>query len=289
MNLIDWLPSITTTGLVTIVLWLCRNLIATRLTKSVQHEFDTKLESVRTNLRESEEMFRADLRAKENEISSLRSGAMSAMSSRQIALDKRRLEAVDQLWSAFTALGPAKNVAVVIAPYNFDKVLEESARDPKLREAFTMMGSLVDVKKIDLSDSTRARPFVSPMAWAIFSAYQAIVMRGVAKVELIKSGLGKNFLDNEVTARLVKAALPHHEEYIDKYGDSGYHLLLDELEVKLLNEIQKMQAGVESDKASIEQAAEILKLSNEVLNSSKQDSELMKDELRAVATKVTQA
>ncbi|MBI3902634.1 MAG: hypothetical protein HY306_06785 [Nitrosomonadales bacterium] len=108
----EWLPPISTTAIFGLVLWLGRNLIATRLTKSVQHEFDTKLESLRTELRKNEELFRADLRAKEAEIAVLRSGAMTAMASRQVAFDKRRLEAIDQLWSAFIALGPAKWILV---------------------------------------------------------------------------------------------------------------------------------------------------------------------------------
>lgn len=266
----DWYPALTTTSLLVIALWFGRKLIEIRLTKSVQHEFDTKLESLRAKLKENEELFKAELRTKEVEIASLRSGAMTAMASRQIALDKRRLEAVDQLWSAFTALWPAKGLTLMIAPFDFDKVVEESARDPKLREAFAMLENLNDPKKIGSINAIRERPFVSPMAWAIFSAYQSIVMQGVAKCALIKSGIGKNFLDKDAIAKLVKAALPHYEEYINKYGDSAYHYLLDELEEKLLDELQKILAGAELDKASVAQAAEILKLSNEIMASSKQ-------------------
>ncbi len=100
MNFFDWVPwvtSITTTSVFAGILYLCRKLIETRLTHSVKHEFDKKLELVR-----------ADLRSKEVEIAALRGGALSAMASRQITLDKRRLEAVDQLWMAVTALAPAK-------------------------------------------------------------------------------------------------------------------------------------------------------------------------------------
>jgi len=37
-----------------VALWLTRNLILTRLTNSVEHEFNAKLETLRTQLRESE-------------------------------------------------------------------------------------------------------------------------------------------------------------------------------------------------------------------------------------------
>ena len=80
MNEVDWLPSITTTSLFALALWLSRKLFVTRLTRSVGHEFDKQLEALRS-----------DLHAREAEIEALRSGALTAIASRQIALDKRVL------------------------------------------------------------------------------------------------------------------------------------------------------------------------------------------------------
>ena len=260
-----WVPSIVTTGLLALALWLGRKLISTRLVKGVEHEFSAKLEAVRAEFREKEEVLKADLRTKESEISDLRSGAMTAMASRQIALDKRRLEAVDQLWSAVTALAGAKGISALMAVMKFDAVAEEAARSAKLREMFTAMGSGFDITKVDLSGAAKARPFVSPMVWALFSAYQAIAMQAVVKLQIIKSGIGaKDFFDKDTVAKLVKAALPHQAEYIDKYGDTGYHYLLDELEGSLLTAARKMLAGEETDRANVERAAEILRLSSEL-------------------------
>lgn len=87
MSLIDWLPAITTSSLFAAALWIGRHLILTRLTKSVEYEFGQKIEALRAQLREGEERLKADLRAKEIEIAALRSGAMTALASRQIAVD----------------------------------------------------------------------------------------------------------------------------------------------------------------------------------------------------------
>lgn len=260
-----WTPSIVTTGLLAFALWLGRKLIAARLLKSVEYEFNAKLESVRAEFREKEEILKADLRSKENEITDLRSGAMTAMASQQMALDKRRLEAVDQLWSAITALAGAKGISAFMAVMKFEAVAEEAARNPRFREMFTVMGAAFDPNKVDLGGAAKARPFVSPMAWALFSAYQAIAMQAVAKLQIIKSGIGaKDLLDKDAVPKLVKAALPHQAAYIDKYGDAGYHYLLEELEEALLTALRKMLAGEETDRASVERAGEILKLSNEL-------------------------
>lgn len=92
MTFLDWVLSTgSTTGLIGALAWLSRNLIETRLRASVQHEFNEKLETLRADLRKSEERFKSDLRAKESEIEALRSGALSGLISRQVVLDKRRL------------------------------------------------------------------------------------------------------------------------------------------------------------------------------------------------------
>jgi hypothetical protein len=219
MDLISWLPSITTTSLLALALWLGRRLIETRLTKTVEHEFNTRLEALRAEFRTKEELLRADLRSKETEIAALRSGAMTAMASRQMALDKRRLEAVDQLWSAVTALGSAKAVSAFMAVVKFDAAAEEAAKNPKVREMFALMSTGFDPTKIDSSGSARARPFVSQMTWALFAAYQAIATQAVLKLQIIKLGVGANLLDKNAVSRLVKAALPHHAESVDRFGE----------------------------------------------------------------------
>lgn len=220
-NELQWLPSIITTGAFGAVLWLARNLIATRLTKSVEHEFNEKLEALRAELREKEEVLKADLRSKENEIAALRSSAITAMSSRQVALDSRRLEAVDQLWSAVTTIAGAKWVSSLMAVTKFEAVAEEATRNVKVRDMFRLMTGTFDTAKIDLSGAAKARPFISPMAWALFSAYQAIAMHAVVKAKIIETGVGKDVLDTSAMVKLVKAALPHRAECIDAYGDAA--------------------------------------------------------------------
>ena len=259
-----WIPSIVTMGALGFALWFGRELIATWLFKNVEYKFDAKLEAVRDEFRKQEEVFKTDLRLKENEIIGLRSGVMTAMISRQMALDKRRLEAVDELWSAVTALAGAKSISSFMAVTKFDAVAKEAVRNPEVREMFTTMGAAFDPNKLDRSGPEKARPFVSPMAWALFSAYQAIVMQAVLKVQIIKSGIGADLLDKKAVSKLVKAALPHQSEFIDKYGDARYHYLLEELEEALLAALRKMLAGEETDRANLDRANNILRLSKEL-------------------------
>lgn len=265
MDITAWFPSLTTTALFAAALWLGRSIISTRLTRSVEHEFNTKLTSIQSQMRESEERLKAELRAKETEIAALRGGALTAMSSRQITLDKRRLEAVDQLWTSVTALGPARTIAALMSSISFEKAAPITERDPKARQVFEIMGAAFDLKNLDLSGASKARPFLSPMVWATFSALQAVVMHAVMQWHILKSGLGsKDFTNNEAISKLIKVALPHYSDYIDKFGPSAYYYLLEALDDRLLREIQQMLSGVEADKNSIERAAEIVRQSNVV-------------------------
>lgn len=261
MTFTEWIIStLSTATLLGIVAWLSRHLILTRLKASVEHEFDTKLETLRGYLRKSEESFKADLRSKQDQIETLRSGALSALTTRQATLDKRRLEAVEQVWDGIEKLAPLKFAARMMESFDFEKSLEIAAQNPTVREFFNTMGKTFEPNVLQKTDAHKARPFVSELAWALFAAYQAILLYVVVQVQMLKAGVkDAKLLNPGHVTKLVKAALPMYSDYIDKYGPSGYNQMLEPLEAELLKELQRMMRGEESDKASIEQAAKIMK------------------------------
>lgn len=263
MDIFPWFPALTTTGLFAAALWLARETISARLTRSIQHEFDRKIESVRSDFRAAEERLKAQLREKEAEISALRGGALSALASRQATLDKRRLEAVDQLWVAFNSLAPARGLAATMSVIKFEAAAKAAERDPKARQFFESIGAGFDQSMIDQVSANKARPFVSPMAWAVFTAYRAVTMHSVMRWHVLKGGLGTNdYTDRDAIDKIVVAALPHYKEYLEKHGPDVYYYVLEGLETKLLSELQNMLTGNEFDRASLEQAAEIIRQAN---------------------------
>lgn len=265
MDILNWIPAVSTTALFAGVLWLMRSVISTRLAKSVQHEFDKKLEEIRSEQRKIEESFKVDLRKKENQIEALRNSAMTGMISRQAILDKKRVEAVEEIWLAVLNLAPAKATSLFMASIKFEAATKEAAKNPQLRILFETMGGSADLKKMSSVNAAKARLFVSEMAWAIFSAYYSILHVAVAQVHILKSGLDiPNLLNVDSINKIVKAVLPHQAEYLEKYGSSGYHWLVDDLESLLLKELQNNLKGIESDKDSIVRAAEILKESERI-------------------------
>jgi len=76
-----------------------------------------------------------------------------------------------------------------------------------------------------------------------------------------------DIIDKAAVEKVITLALPHQAEFISKYDSGAYHYLLDELELRLLEELQKILSGVESDKASVERAAAIIKESERLMQS----------------------
>lgn len=259
MTFVDWLIStVSATALISALAWLFRSLIETRLRASVEHEFNEKLETLQADLRKSEELFKADLRAKETQIEALRSGALSGLINRHALVDKRRLKAIEQLWDAVERLAPLKMPASMMARIKYEEAVRYAAKDHKVRNFFETIANTCPPERLQKTDAHKARPFVSELAWALFSAYQAILLDPVVKLQLLKNGLSADLLKSDHVTTVTKAALPFYSDYIDKYGDAACYYLLDILESELLKELRRSMLGEESDKASVEQASKIM-------------------------------
>lgn len=264
----EWIAAISTTSLLIFAGWLLRNVIAARLTHTVRHEFDLKLDAARVEQRKTEDSFRAELREKEKQIDALRAGALSALASRQIALHKRRLEAIDQLWSGVTALGPMRGACQIMARMDFDEAIKASSTDRRAQQGFEIIAKNFDVTGLTIGEAAKARPFVSPMAWALFSAFHSIIGLAVLQLQMLKLGIeSANMIKTGAVGDLIKVALPEYTNYVDTVGYMGFHLLVDELERRLVDELGKMADGKDADQSSIAQAALILEAASRVASS----------------------
>ena len=251
----DWLPSITTTTLLGAALWLCRNVLLQRLQNSVRHEFDEKLENIRSKIRE-----------KESQIEALRSGVLDGVSHRQAILYERKLKATEEIWAAVSSMAGAKQISEIMSQIKFEAAAKESEKNPQAREIFKAVGKSFDPEKIDALSAFRARPFVSKLVWAYYSAYKAIISQSILRLEALKAGWGQDFSKSEEMVALVKAALPHHGQHIERYGRENVHYFLDELETKILSEIENILKGKLDDNESLNTAANILKAADALFN-----------------------
>lgn len=238
-------PLIPWAALLTAVIALGKAVVLNRLAASVKHEFDQKLE-----------LLRSDLKGKESELQMLRNHALSGLKERQSALQAKQFEAIDRLWATWSSFAALRLSLTIVGTIKYDEMLRISKTDPKMRGLFADL-DVFDLKSVKL-DGDIARPYVSPLAWAIFQAYTLLLITGVMKIKQARHGIGTPLFDDEGITRILKAVLPEHTALIDKTGVGAYPSLLGPLEEKFLRELASMLNGEESGQSSMEEAKRIL-------------------------------
>ena len=130
-----------------------RDVIGKWIQKRIEQRFDEKLESLKSELRTKEQSFAADLREKELEINALRSGALSELTNRNIALHARRVLAVERLW---TTLGPLKSfetLVAILSVMNFEKAAKSAKNDVQQQAAFEKLFRPFKIENITFGDA----------------------------------------------------------------------------------------------------------------------------------------
>lgn len=186
-----------------------------------RHHFDQRIETLKSELRRSEEKFSADLRANEQRLATLANTALSLRSTRQMALDAWRLQAVEKLWAAKIATDRMKMAANLVSHLNLEKLYKAAEHDPRIREFGAILDRLtgLDLQKEALQASALSeRPFLLPDVWALVSAYQGVMSYSVLFLKTLALGT-MNLLKKEDTLKpLMLLALPEYKDFIEAHG-----------------------------------------------------------------------
>lgn len=255
-SILAWLASTgATAALLGAAVWFGREWIGGWLSRSIQHTYDTKLETVR-----------AELRAREAEIAALREGALASVNTRNSTLIQKRVEAVDRIWAAVIELNKHTMAVKWLQSVKFEEASAQVERDPKVKEFFATLhrtsGGTVDFNLEQKPE--HARPYVSEYVWALYSTYSTVIMLANVKMKLLSDGLdGRRFFNFKSADDALKTALPHYTKLIDDHGGAVHGLIIDELRDKILTSLREVLAGHEDDKATIAKAASILKATAE--------------------------
>lgn len=236
------------------LVWLLKNLLITKLTKSVQHKFDINLAVINSELQE-----------KSAELNSLRDSLLNGSVNRQNLLYEYKVKAVEEVWNNVIALSPAKKVSAILSSVKYDEVLKLGATNPKVSEMFKMLDKDSNHDYFLSYSTPKARPFISELSWALFSAYSSILAIAVMRIEALKSSVTKDFFNDDSILDTVKVALPHQKKFIDEHGIEGLHYLLEELEKSILKELKNILDGKGLDEANIKWANAINKTIKEEL------------------------
>lgn len=268
----EWIPALTSTGIFAVVVWFGRNLITARLANAVRHEYDVKIEKLRSDLAASQKIIDAEARLRESQTEALRGGALSGLANRKSELFRKRLHAIDQLWGTLLTLGQGKVIAVSMGSIKFEEALKYSKEDQSARDFFKVMGANFDPKSINTIEATKVRPCLSKLVWALFSAYVSVIGMAVLRMMTLQSGLGKDFTNEKSMIKLIETSLPHQKKFVEEHGLDSIYFLLDELEEKILQEIERMLQGEVDDKESVERAVAIMNIVGKVEKENRENS-----------------
>jgi len=230
----DWIQNAVLLTLVLLV-YLGRDWAKQLIRSGVQHDFDRELEVLRSQLRAAEQRFNEEFARKEAQLEVLRNNALGLRAHREAILETRRLQAVDRVWSEVVDLAPYKSVVLMMATMNLEAIAKRVPHDDKLRRVMGMIGNLP--KGEPPKAAVRERPHLSPLAWSLFSAYQAILLIAWSTAKALELGLSAK---------------------IGASTSREYFLHVEELEKRLLDELKRMMVGEEYDSANVAKAVEIL-------------------------------
>ncbi len=145
----------------------------------LKHQFDLKLEEAKSSFRQEEEQFKAAMASREKKLESLATAALSSMASRNQVLDKRRVEALENLWNAVIEMRPLRAAARFTESLKMDVLIDraskgdaQAAKVQQFAATLWTTSGLEGFKLADLPD--RERPFISPLVWGLFSAYRQL-------------------------------------------------------------------------------------------------------------------
>ncbi|RWS50922.1 hypothetical protein CKA56_00915 [Arcobacter venerupis] len=112
------------------LLYLFKTIIKEFLTNAIKHDYDIKIEELKSKLAQNG-----------NDVRNLREGALNGVYYRQSKLYDKQIQAVESLWSDVIELSKIKNFSSYMLPFsdNFDKVAHDAKEDLKIRELFEIL------------------------------------------------------------------------------------------------------------------------------------------------------
>lgn len=186
-------------------------------------------------IRKEEEELRAELATKGEQLAALREGAFSKLSSRNTAVDARRLKAIEALWQAAVDRAPLKLLAKTTSALDLDYAMGAAAQ--KTQEGETIREFAADLLTVAGIDTNQRYP--SPTLAPLFAAFGLGSLQGLRKRFEPPSGpssgnergIEKGILAaDQLMIDVLKSALPHKAAFVDESGADGAVSLIDELE-----------------------------------------------------------
>lgn len=268
LDITTWIPTI----VLIMLTFLFKNLIKTRLTYSVKHEYDTKLKELDSELKNTEMRLSAQIQEKQREIDALRGGALSQITKRhELAYDKRSL-ALDLIWETVCNSSRLKNSLSVLTTIPIEEITKQTSIGEDLAGLVSELTTQIEFRDVNyFKQCYKQQPYISDLVWAYYLAYEAIIAQAIFTIHVIRSKLDPKYLAiaDSKKLKLIQTALPELN-----IRSEGVYLLkapecLKLLDSKLLEAIKLDLKAQDLDEQSVELAKKLISLANDVLKEQK--------------------
>lgn len=209
--------SVSTAGLMAFVLFLFRNLIITRLKGAVEHEYNSKIEKIKTE----NSIYVEEIKASLSHQATLLSLSHKSLGEYAMPFHIKRLEESAKLWNGFLKIdnslpGVIVGLVDVLLPNEYAPALE--------RGTIWLVSSDDLMKGIDETMSFESsRPFVGEYLWNFFFAYRAFIIRvGIHySKDFLKNKTVTAWFDDKKTMEILSSILDPSEMELVQQSSIG--------------------------------------------------------------------
>lgn len=251
-EIFKWLSAVfTSLGITGVIGLFWRDSIGRFFTKSVDYQFEKKMEK-----------FKSDIRGNEKELEQMRAYLSSARSGRDALLQRKKFESAENLIKARRYLNEF-NLAVTYMQMFKIEAFYENINDPKIQG---VIDALIKPLKLDEKaaeyknfDLDTPRLYLSDKTMKVFDVYSGIVMISISTLKMleVKDKGASNIVSYKNIIKDIIDLLPHTKEGFEKHGDSFAFQFHGYFRRELLTEIKNELTGDNTMVRDTELAAEL--------------------------------
>lgn len=220
----EWVIGVlTTSGAIIGIGYLLKDVIGRFFTKSIEHDFEKKIEK-----------FKSDIKEGERELEQMRTYLSSVRSERELVLQAKRFEAAENLMKVRDFINKQGMVVRYMQVIKFDELLKK-INEPNVRQ---FIDHLIKPLKIDDMfagyreiDSNTSSLYLSEDTLKTFSFYRDITFCAAAVLKLVEISDadvdGSKFISTKKLRQEIIELAPWTKELFERHGD-GYVYFLSE-------------------------------------------------------------